>query len=181
MFLLLFLLLVYGLLWLVSLALLITGRTLKSQVLSWLGGLPLGALTLGGFAAVALIFWPTNPTDVYEESFGIPPSSDVTQLQGRDYSWGDSGRAYLKFSAAPSTIQRITVKGWRHLSASEAQQETFSSFQQDDTPTWWKPVVGRSSVIYKASKRSGHFSSEYEILVYDESTRQTYYSYSGVD
>jgi hypothetical protein len=76
---------IYGIFWLLFLALFISGRRKKSPVLTWLGGIPLFcstsfALLCAGTMVYGLVS-VSKPANVYETSFGSQPPADVTNLQ----------------------------------------------------------------------------------------------------
>src|SRR5678809_584495 len=61
--------------------------------------------------AVAFWFYSTRSTAVFAEAFGFPVTTDVRDLQSDRFLVGQSGRLYLRFHAAPTTVERVIARG----------------------------------------------------------------------
>lgn len=181
----LFLAAIYGFFWLLFLTLFIAGRRKKSQLLTWLGGVPLllsssFAIFCVGTMAYGLIS-VSQPANVYAISFGSQPPADVTNMQSSYYCFADTGTTFLKFDTSPATFSKLTGKGWTRLSGQKLQDESFSFFEDEQTPIWWKPGKTKATIVYTAEKRFGNFAGEREVLTYDTVSKQAYYAYIGID
>src|SRR3712207_2284475 len=64
-------------------------------------GIPVALLTVGSFALDLF------PSHVFKSSFGFAPTSDVTELRGKQSRFGDSGSTYIRFRANKPTLERI--------------------------------------------------------------------------
>lgn len=175
----------FGVFWVLFLALFISGRRTKSQLTIWVGGVLLALQTGIGVKAgyEAISIW--KPENVYKTTFGSSPPNDVTNIQSYYYYLGDLGMTYLKFNASPSTIRNLTAKGWTRLKGqgladARASNDTHRD-ADDDTPSWYKPKVTQSTVIYRAKNRFGDFARENETLTHDTATQQAYYDFLGID
>lgn len=130
-------------------------------------------------------FSTSRPANVYEIAFGSPPSADVINIKSSYYYFADTGITYLKFNASPSTISRLTAKGWTRLKG-QGLKDASASYNtnvsgEDETPNWYKPTVTKTTVIYTAKKRFGDFATEDETLIYDGATHEAYYDFLGID
>jgi hypothetical protein len=177
---------IFGLFWLLSLALFISGRRRKFAWLTWLGGVPLVAGTgIGALAVLTMaygIYSASDPSNVYESSFGSRPAADVTDLRCNSPFFEDTSTTFLKFKTSPRTINRITANGWARLQGKELKNMDFSSFDNEGTPGWWNPVKNETTRIYIPTNKSGTYNAETKILVYDIATHQAYcFSYIGND
>ena len=180
---------IYGLFWLLFLLLFLSGRRNKSRARSCMGGVPFALSS--GFALwclglVAHGLWSSSrPANVYKITFGVAPSADVTDIRSKYYYFADTGTTFLKFKASPSTIDKLTAKGWTRLKYQE-QLEAHASDDantpaDDDTPNWFKPDLTESTVTYVSEHRIGDFASESETLTYNPATRLAYYDFVGID
>ena len=181
----LFVLAVGATLWLGSLWLFVAGRRKQSATMIWLGGVP---LAFGSLIAIATLLgaiygfsWNHKPANIYEMSFGSAPTPDVTELQSKFYNFADTGTTFLKFKAAPATINKLTKKPWKSLQGKAWQDEDFYFFKGENTPDWWKPAKTQNTQIFIVSDRFKYFAGENEILVYETKTGQTYYAFIGID
>ena len=171
--------------WLGALAIFVVGRRRQSRALIWAGG---GSLALGSLIGVGIVgmaiygfIWNSRPANVYQLSFGSAPSSDVIELQSKNFAFGDSGTTYLKFKAAPATIQKLTAKSWSVVKSADWQAQDLDNFLDDGAPDWWKPTKTGATQMYVTDNRFGNFAGENEVLVYDSATRQTHYAFVGID
>jgi hypothetical protein len=181
----LFLAAICGLFWLLFLALFVSGRRKKSRSLMWLGGVPLVISSgIATFCIGTMVYGlnsVSQPANVYELSFGSQPPADVKNLQSSYYSFADTGTTFLKFNASPSTIRTLTAQKWVRLTGQELQDERFSNFLSEATPSWWAPRKSKSTSVYTARNRFGGFAGESEVLTYDAATKQAHYAFIGVD
>ena len=167
---------------LISLVVFVIGWRKKNRTLKYLGGVPFGILASLGTFFCALFLWSLiatdNPRNVYQDTFGFAPSSDVANLNSSYFMFGDSASTYLYFKASPATIKRIAANGLKRIPSS--QYDSYLS----DAPSWWKPRVTKTTQIFVSSHHGGASSTETEddeTLLYDPATRDAYYSYIGID
>jgi hypothetical protein len=131
----------------------------------------------------ALEFYASRPYHVYHSSFGIEPTPDVEIVNS---SWHDllSGcTRHIKFYADQATIDGIVAQGMK-------RDENAPLYPRDD-PRWWRPRIAPGKQAYvgdtceSGSRQLRHkepeFGSEREILIYDPSTREAYYRYTGIN
>ena len=175
--------------WLVSLVFFLKGRKKGSRSQMWIAGVPLVLLSGLGLWLAYLTLAPPNPTYAYKDAFGAPPSNDVTEMRSSDDTFGDYSVIHLKFKASPTTIQRLTAKGFgkgftgKDLMGENSNWDAQGIYYHDeDTPEWWRPERTATTKVFYATKRLGHFNSlEDETLIYDSNTNQAYYYYHGID
>src|ERR1700719_1989474 len=108
---------VFGFFWVAGLVIFLIGRRKHSRLMIWLGGIPTVCLTLiavaiGGLLGYGIIH-VTNPRYVYKDAFGEPPSSDVSSIRSKVYSFADEGHVFLTFKAGLETFHRIVPKNLR--------------------------------------------------------------------
>jgi hypothetical protein len=136
-------------------------------------------LFLAGFAARAAA---SRPYHVYRSSFDLEPTPDVEITNSVWHDWSNPRTRYLKFNADQSTIDRI-------IAARQFEKErSGASFAKGDDPAWWNPPRGPGIGVYvyktqfrTLDRRGEAEGSCDEILIYDPSTRETYYRYIGTD
>ncbi|MBW3635520.1 MAG: hypothetical protein KY445_03510 [Armatimonadetes bacterium] len=169
--------------WLVSLVVFVLGRKRKSSLWSWLGGVPLGLFSVLALAVVGSIlygtYWNSNPANIYRLAFEKEPAPDVTVLQSYNYAFADTGITFLKFKAAPQTIAQLTKSPWRLIPRKD-RADALGNIPEEK-PTWWNPKISVETQVYLCSNRQKSFASENEILIYDPISRQTHYSFIGID
>lgn len=115
------------------------------------------------------------PAQVFESVFGFPPTSDVKELEGRRFIFGDSGDAFLRFRADKQTIERI-VTGARLYKITE---DTFKS--RASSQSHWKPFEGKPTLFYESQSFDDSFGYSSAILCYDGSTGLAHFYWVGVD
>ena len=175
----------YVFLWLFFLALFTSGRRKKSQDIICLASALLIIHTGIGLKIAYNTISVFKSDNVYKITFGSSPPPDVKNIQSYYYYFADLGITYLKFNASPSTIKKLTAKGWNRLKDQKladvrASNDT-STEQDDDTPKWFRPNITQSTMVYTSEHRIGDFASENETLTYDSATQQAYYSFLGID
>src|SRR5207237_1520401 len=93
----------------------------------WLGGIPVVCLTMIALAIAGFVGYGvirvTNPRYVYKNAFGEPPSSDVSSIQSKVYSFADEGYVFLTCKAGPETAHRIVPKNLKRVSYAEYGRE----------------------------------------------------------
>ncbi|MGH9754710.1 MAG: hypothetical protein ACREA2_18180 [Blastocatellia bacterium] len=119
------------------------------------------------------------PGLVFESSFGFPPTSDVKELKGRRFIFGDSGDAFLRFHASKQTIERI-VTGARLYQINE---NMFRRQAPSDlaSPSYWRPFEGKPALFYESQWFDDSFGVSNAILCYDESIGVAHFYWIGVD
>jgi hypothetical protein len=131
------------------------------------------ALILGITFALNLI-----PGHVFRSSFGFSPTSDVLDLRGRKFTFGDSGDTYLRFRASKETVNRILDSRFLELRQDEIRGYGFP--WKDSAPSYWQPPNGASVHFFHATQFDDSFGSS-EAFLNDESTGSVHFYWIGVD
>ena len=169
---------VFGVIWLATLLVFIASRFIPSNGWRWAGFLPFAATTSCALWFVGSIYFLSTPPQVFKTSFGFAPTNDVREIKSKYWYFGDTGITYLKFKANPETIKRIVTLGLVEAGSTPSQS---SASIGDDVPDWWRPESHSGTRIYTKSNRIRDFASEEEMLCYDETAQQAYYSFQGID
>lgn len=127
-------------------------------------------------AGIVGLFWHnTRPGVVYENTFGIPPSADVTDLKSKLYYFADKGEVFLQFKCSRETLDSLIAS--QNLKMHADPQMLWS-----DEPDWWGLGDGLSPrEYYKSGVSRKGFMSEDTILIYNANTKQANYYWSGID
>lgn len=143
-----------------------------------------GALIFGGVAVtpvlILLLGFASNsirslfPSQIYEARFGYSPSTDVTDLEGKVSTFGDSSTVELRFRANQQTFNKLLAS--RFL---EIDRDRFITLNA--SPDNWKRVGNRSTRYYEASSFDDTYSSSTAIMAYDEWSREVYFYWVGID
>jgi len=177
---------VFGIFWMAGLVIFLIGKSKRSRLMMWLGGIPVASLTMIALAIAGLIGFgiirATNPRYVYKDAFGERPSADVTTIRSKVYSFADEAHVFLTFRAAPETIHRIVPKYLKKVRYDEYCREM--SGNNLTPPPWWKPPDQSTNEIYLLSTDFGQgkrFATETTVMTYDHQTKTAMYFYLGID
>jgi hypothetical protein len=130
-------------------------------------------VALIGVTGYALDFLPSH---VFRSSFGFAPTSDVVELKGRKFAFGDSADAYLRFRANKVTVDRIIGDRFEEVSSEQRGSNGF-----ENAPDYWQPPRGRTMRFYHSSQLNDGFGWNQAVLAYDEQTGTVYFYWTGVD
>ncbi len=177
---------IFGIFWVPALVVFIIGKRRRSKLLMWLGGTPMVFLTAIAVAIVGLIGFgiirATNPRYVFKDTFGEPPSGDVTEIKSKVYGFADEAYVFLTFKAAPETVHRIIPKDLKKLAYEQYEREMPGT--NITPPSWWRRPTATTSEIYLFSPNFGdgkRFASETTLMTYDQNTQTVMYFYIGID
>ncbi len=177
---------VLGSIWLGCLLIFLFGRSRKSRLLAWLGGVPLVAITLAGIAIAGVVGFgivrSMSPRYVYRDTFHESPTADVRHLRSKVWSFADEGHVFMRFEVSPETFRRIMPDDLQKVSYAEYRKRMPSSNIQP--PSWWSPPTETTSDIYIGFPEFGlgkRFASETTLLTYDASSQTAMYFYLGID
>jgi hypothetical protein len=177
---------IFGTFWLVGLIIFIIGKRKNSKLMMWFGGTPVVFLTAIAVAGVGLVGYgmirATNPRYVFKDTFGEPPSKDVTEIKSKVYGFADEAQVFLTFKAEPETVHRIILKDLAKITYQQYEREMPGT--NINPPRWWRRPTISTSDIYFSSPNFGdgkRFASETTLLTYDENSRTVMYFYIGID
>lgn len=119
------------------------------------------------------------PRRVFESSFGFDPPSDVVEVKGKRFVFGDSGSAYLRFRADKRTVEQII--GSRFVEIDERRFRSQSASALESAPSYWQPFEGKATRYYEADRFDDSFGFSYAVLSYDESNSVAHFYWVGVD
>lgn len=128
-------------------------------------------LLAGGLLAWAM--WP-DERDHFEYAFNTPPSQTVVIHDAALDGWCDSESIDLHFSATPADIRQLTSIGLTHDPRYAASTNGYA-----DTRFGRITLAGKD--VYTGTHLAGRYASEHALLIYDPSTGEAWYEYSGVD
>jgi energy-coupling factor transporter transmembrane protein EcfT len=127
-------------------------------------------------ALVALFLHSTSPGSVFADRFGFPPPDDVADMRSSTWLLGDSGYAYLAFTADPATVQRIIDRGMTPAVERDPRSVTIGR----ERPSWWNPSP--TDLVYAADLTGRVFMTvETEVLHHDPVTGRVHYYWYGID
>ncbi len=182
----LFIFAAFGAAWMMAFGVYCFGRDRNSTVLKWLGGLPLVALTLVGAGSIGFVIYGcvrcSIPSYVYESSFHERPTTDVTNLKSRFWSFADSEQVFLCFQASPETFQRIRPQNLKRIKFDNYRER--STLDLYDAPKWWHPPTEKTSEIYLLNSIEGTsqtFSNETTLMTFEATTGTVMYFFLGID
>ena len=177
---------VFGSFWIAALVIFLIGRRKRSRLMMWSGGIPVVCLTTMALGIAGLfgygIIRVTNPRYVYKDSFGEPPSTDVSRIRSKVYSFADEAHVFLTFKATPETVHRIVPKTLRRVSYGEYGRKMPGNNLVP--PSWWKAPNESTSEIYLLATDFGEgkrFATETILVSYDNETKTVMYFYLGID
>lgn len=143
----------------------------QSIVLVFLILIGLGMI-LGGFNFILDRF---SPSHVFSHSFGFSPTPDVFNLEGSRLVFGDSGHSKLKFQADKITVERI-------INEQLFVEKTKESYQKSPDDKFRELLNRPASKVYLSPKFKSEFvGSSSAIMVYDEQSKEGYFTWNGVD
>jgi len=177
-----FLLLGLGVATLVAMIVVLCGIAKRSGTATLLR---LGLCLLPLAAYFACVFWFFGPVDyhspqdlaaAYQTEFGVPPPSDVAGIEARQIVVGDSGAAWLRFSASSQTINSILSR------FKESDGVTFSrAAYGSNVPNWWMPDSDKIVLFFIADGWSKHWGYSTAYVGVDRAKSILYFHHSGAD
>ena len=178
---------IFGAFWLTSLVLFLIGWRKKKPWLKWLGLVPLAGLTR--IASLGMCFFAVvtlraiTPRYVFADTFGQKPSTDVTNIKSKVWSFADEADVHLQFQASTETFRRLLPKDLRRVTLEEYNSQ-MPIISGHTWPSWWRPVGESTTEIYLLNTGFGKgkkFASETTLMTYDANTRVVQYFYIGID
>ena len=132
-------------------------------------------------AIMTIISFAQNqfPSYVFKSSFGFDAPSDVTELKGGKFVFGDSGSIELEFRANKETIQRIVTSRFLESNEQIFKSQCNCTLKPDSTQR--SLVEGEQSTYYEAPHFDDSFAASRALLSYNEATRETRFFWTGVD
>ncbi len=180
----------FALIWVALVVLTIFGWRKKIAWLKWGAGIPAGLMVVSGVALAVLVVFgiirSMQPSVVFEDTFGIPPSAEFTEIESSVFWFADSGSVYLRFRTSESELRRLVSDDLIPLSMSDMKKSVpFESSARP--PEWWTYRYHEDWLYFlrneihrdKPAKRG--FYSETEYLAYDPNTQTAYYRFLGID
>jgi|GEM_PF-4174751 len=119
---------------------------------------------------------PQTLRRAYQSEFGIPPSSDVTNIQCRQVVVGVSGCGWFRFNASPTTIDALLPR------FTPCDRDAFlDTGKGGNTPSWWNPESEPIVGYYRAEHWSKSFQNSTAVIGYDKTNQVVYFCHSGFD
>lgn len=171
----------FSVVWLSLAAAFYFGYIRKIRWLRWLSGVPLATISFGAVAFVGFAIFSfyrgSRPEVVFKTAFDQAPPNSITNLRSKNWAFGDSGSMHLRFECSPEVMGSLVSSNFTPIPRSH-----FLEKAQGVMPEWWSiPAAHDSAEFYIREDAKKYFSSETEILAYDQPTGTAFYYYSGID
>ena len=124
--------------------------------------------------ALAGRFTPASTS--FRDAMGFDPPADVSNLRSYRDGFLDFEKIYLRFKAAPSTVERILATRQNPMS----EHVPSPGWEQEDTPPAFRPPPTAKQYWVK-HERGRTFGIETELLAHDAATGEVYYRWVGID
>jgi len=109
----------------------------------------------------------------YQFEFNEIPSSDVNSILSKQIVVGDAVRSWLKFNAAPATVERLLTKGFVVTDKQSMDNDTNGA----NAPSWWN--IDENIEFYQYQGWNKDYPNSVAYIAYDTGRGIVYFCHSG--